>query len=237
MNVIIIGASSGIGKELVLQIAAADNQVGIIGRRAALLQEIAAQNSRHIYWEAADITQPAEFSAAFEALIATLGGLDLCVLSAGTGEINPSLDFALEEPTIRTNVLGWTNAVDRIYRYFERQGSGHLVVITSVSGVRGSRVAPAYNASKAYQINYAEGLRQKAAKAGLPIQITDIRPGLVDTRMAKGEGLFWVMPIEKCTRQILRAIRRRRATAVVTRRWQIVAWVLKRLPEVIYRKL
>ena len=69
-------------------------------------------------------------------------------------------------------------------------GGGHLVVITSVGGLRGGGAAPAYNASKAYQINYAEGLRQRVAKSGLPVTITDIRPGLVDTAMAKGEGLF-----------------------------------------------
>ena len=76
-------------------------------------------------------------------------------------------------------------------------GGGHLVVITSVGGLRGGGAAPAYNASKAYQINYAEGLRQRAAKSGLPLPVTDIRPGFVATKMAKGEGLFWVMPVDR----------------------------------------
>jgi short-subunit dehydrogenase len=62
-----------------------------------------------------------------------------------------------------------------------------------VAGIRGSRQAPSYNATKSYQINYLEGLRQKSRKS---IFVTDIRPGLVDTDMAKGEGLFWVMPVE-----------------------------------------
>lgn len=141
--------------------------------------------------------------------------MDLCVVSAGAGELNPGLDYALEEPAIRTNVVGWTAAVDWAYRLFERQGGGHLVVITSVGGLRGGGGAPAYNASKAYQMNYAEGLRQKAAKSRLPIFVTDIRPGFTATEMAKGEGLFWVMHVDKVADQLLRAVRRRRPVAVV----------------------
>ena len=79
------------------------------------------------------------------------------------GDLNPSLDFALEETAILTNVLGWTAAADWAYNRFERQGGGHLVVVSSVGGLRGGGAAPAYNASKAYQINYAEGLRPRAA--------------------------------------------------------------------------
>ena len=52
--------------------------------------------------------------------------------------------------------------------------------------------------------------------------------------MARGEGLFWVMPVERVVGQILRAIRRRKAVAVVTRRWRLVAWILRRLPDRIY---
>ena len=164
-------------------------------------------------------------------------GLELCIVAAGTGDLNPDLDFTVEASAIRTNILGWTAVVDWACRLFERQRGGHLVVISSVGGLRGSGAAPAYNASKAYQINYAEGLRQRVAKSGLPVTITDIRPGLVDTAMAKGEGLFWVQPVAKTVRQILRAVERRRHVAVVTRRWRIAAWLLRHLPESLYLKM
>lgn len=125
------------------------------------------------------------------------------------GDLNPGLDYALEEPAIRTNVVGWTAAGSTwATAVSEERGGGHLVVITSVGGLRGGGAAPAYNASKAYQINYAEGLRQRAAKSGLPLPVTDIRPGFVATEMAKGEGLFWVMPVDRVVEGIVRAIRR-----------------------------
>ena len=73
--------------------------------------------------------------------------------------------------------------------------------------------APAYNASKAFVSNYMEGLRQKVRKPNLPITVTDIQPGLVDTAMAQGEGLFRVAPPEKAARQIHEVIKRRRKHA------------------------
>ena len=207
------------------------------GRREALLEELAASRPGSFCYAAADIMDPAAACAALERLAGELGGMDLCVVSAGTGDLNPGLDYALEEPAIRTNVVGWTAAVDWAYGRFEERGGGHLVVITSVGGLRGGGAAPAYNASKAYQINYAEGLRQRAAKSRLPLYVTDVRPGFVDTAMAKGDGLFWVMPVEKAVRQIVRAVCRRRRVAVVTRRWRIAAWLLRHMPDGIYLKM
>ena len=234
---IVIGATSGIGRALAERLAAEGYRVGVTGRREALLEELAASRPGSFCYAAADIMDPAAACAALERLAGELGGMDLCVVSAGTGDLNPGLDYALEEPAIRTNVVGWTAAVDWAYGRFEEWGGGHLVVITSVGGLRGGGAAPAYNASKAYQINYAEGLRQRVAKSGLPVTITDIRPGLVDTAMAKGEGLFWVQPVAKTVRQILRAVERRRHVAVVTRRWRIAAWLLRHLPESLYLKM
>ena len=234
---IVIGATSGIGRALAERLAAEGYRVGVTGRREALLEELAATRPDSFCSAAADIMDPAAACAALERLAGELGGMDLCVVSAGTGDLNPGLDYALEEPAIRTNVVGWTAAVDWAYGRFEGQGGGHLVVISSVGGLRGSGAAPAYNASKAYQINYAEGLRQRVAKSGLPVTITDIRPGLVDTAMAKGEGLFWVQPVAKTVRQILPAVERRRHVAVVTRGWRIAAWLLRHLPESLYLKM
>ena len=156
---IVIGATSGIGRALAERLAAEGYRVGVTGRREALLEELAASRPGSFCYAAADIMDPAAACAALERLAGELGGMDLCVVSAGTGDLNPGLDYALEEPAIRTNVVGWTAAVDWAYGRFEERGGGHLVVITSVGGLRGGGAAPAYNASKAYQINYAEGLR------------------------------------------------------------------------------
>jgi short-subunit dehydrogenase len=161
----------------------------------------------------------------------------VAIVCSGVGDINVTLDYAVERPTIDTNVVGWTFTIDMFYHIFEQQGSGHLVAITSAGGLRGEPMAPAYSATKAYQINYMEALRKKAFKNGGHIIVTDIRPGLVDTAMAKGEGLFWVMTVDKVASQIIAAIRKKKSKAYVTRRWHILAIINKNLPFFLYKRM
>lgn len=153
------------------------------------------------------------------------------------GDINDKLDFEIEIRTIETNVIGWTFISDWAFNYFEKQKHGHLTAISSIAGLRGSRQSTSYNATKAYQINYLEGLRQKAARLKEPIFITDIRPGLVNTEMAKGDGLFWVMPVDKTALQIYKAIKKKKKIAYVTKRWKLIAAILKRIPGLIYDRI
>jgi short-subunit dehydrogenase len=234
---IVIGATSGIGKRLAKMLVADHFRVGITGRRTGQLLELKRESPDAFIVKSFDITEIDQVPGHLEDLARELGGLDLLVLSSGTGDINESLDFGIERRTINTNVTGFTLIADWAFNFFEAQGNGHLVAISSIGGLRGSRQAPAYNASKAYQINYLEGLRQKAARLKTPVFVTDIRPGLVDTAMAKGEGLFWVMPLDKTVKQIYKAIGSKKKIAYVTKRWRIIAAILKRIPSSFYDKM
>ena len=236
-TIIIIGATSGIGKTLFEKYAADCNRIGIVGRRTHLLDELRQEHPDMTVTATADITKQDEIARAIESLRAELKDIDLAIVCSGTGDINASLDFTVERPTIDTNVIGWTFVIDTLYQIFEQQGHGHLVAITSAGGLRGEPMAPAYSASKAYQINYMEALRKKAYKSCNHIHVTDIRPGLVDTAMAKGEGLFWVMPVEKVASQIVAAIRKQKSKAYVTKRWHVLAIINKNLPFSIYKKM
>jgi short-subunit dehydrogenase len=170
-------------------------------------------------------------------LIRQLGGLDLLILSSGTGDLNEELDFEIEKKTILTNVIGFTEIIDWSYQYFQEQKYGHIVAISSIAGIKGGRNAPSYNATKAYQINYLEGIRQKAHKQKLSIYVTDIRPGFVDTDMAKGEGKFWVASKGKAAQQIYSLIKRKKPVGYITKRWKIFALMLKILPTWIHKRL
>ena len=235
MNIIIIGATSGIGKALFEKYTTEENRLGIVGRRTNLLDELCQRHPSNTVTATADITKQEETELAICSLHKELGHVDLGIVCSGTGEINPSLNYDVERPTLDTNVTGWTFVIDSLYHIFEQQGHGHLVAITSAGGLRGEPIAPAYSATKAYQINYMEALRKKAFKAGGNIIVTDVRPGLVDTAMAKGEGLFWVMPVEKVVRQICAAIRRKKSKVYVTKRWHVLAIINKNLPFFLYR--
>ena len=236
-TIIIIGATSGIGRALFEKYATNGNRIGIVGRRTHLLDELYQEHPDTTITATADITKQDEIARAIDILYSELKHIDLAIVCSGTGDINASLDYAVERPTIDTNVMGWTFVVDTLYNIFEQQGHGHLVAITSAGGLRGEPMAPAYSASKAYQINYMEALRKKAYKSGNHIHITDIRPGLVNTAMAKGEGLFWVMSVEKVASQIITAIRKKMSKAYVTKRWNILAIINKNLPYALYKRL
>ncbi len=237
MNIVIIGATSGIGKALFEKYARGDNRIGIVGRRANLLDELCQKYPSKTITAKADITNLEEIEQAINALHKELEYIDLAIVCSGIGDINATLEYNVERLTIATNITGWTFVIDRLYNIFVQQGHGHLVAITSAGGFRGEPIAPAYSASKAYQINYMEALRKKAYKSGSQIYVTDIRPGLVNTAMAKGEGLFWVMPVEKVANQIIIAIHKNKYKAYVTKRWHILAIINKNLPFALYKRM
>ena len=234
---IVIGATSGIGNGLAKLLVANNFKAGITGRRTELLEELKQQNLTSFFVKTLDVTNTKTTVDKLEELVIEMDGLDLLIICSGIGDLNDDLDFAIERKTIDTNVLGFTCVADWAFNYFEKQKSGHLVGITSIGGLRGSRQAPSYNAAKAYQINYLEGLRQKARKLKMPIAITDIRPGFVDTDMAKGEGQFWVATVEKASQQIFKAIIRQKKVSYISKRWRLVAAILRRVPRSVYDRM
>lgn len=224
-NILIIGATSGIGKALYTHYISCGDTVAIMGRRKDILDDLYSNNPSRTIPLAVDISDCTQFNKAFSQTIESLQQLDIAIICAGVGDLNPALDVSKELETLSTNVIGWTNVIDTLYNYFDRQGKGHIVSITSIGGLQPTPIAPSYSASKAFQINYTKSLQAKAKLSNL--HITEIRPGLVDTRMAKGEGLFWVMPIEKATSQIIRAIEKRKTLCVVTKRWKLLNFIVK----------
>lgn len=233
---LIVGASSGIGKALARELVQNKYRVGVTGRREAHLQELQKEQPEQIQIAAFDTTEPNAIEQ-LEALEKSLKGIDLFIISAGIGHLNLDYDYSLENETNQLNVVAFTRLVNWSMRYFEKQGWGHLVNISSVASRRGGRQAPAYSASKAYQSIYLEGMAQKVAYDKLPIYTTDVRPGFVKTAMAKGDKMFLVSSKEKAARQIFRSIQRKKRIVYISRRWVIIAWILERIPWFIYKRM
>jgi short-subunit dehydrogenase len=234
---IVIGASSGIGKELAVVLSQNGFAVGLMARRIDLLEELKSNLPNFAFLRRADISDPSCAMAILENLIEEMGGVDLIIISAGTGFINPDLNWAMEKKTVDVNVCGFIAIANVAFRHFEQAGRGHLVGISSIAAIRGNGAAPAYSASKAFMSNYLEGLRVRARKTGLHILVSDIQPGFVDTAMAQGPNLFWVAPPQKAARQIYKAIQRKAKHAYVTKRWSVIGWLFKILPDFLYAKL
>ncbi len=234
---IIIGASSGIGKELARILSKDHYILGLAARRVELLHQLQEELDTDTIVEYIDISRPDEAMSRLSSLIAEMKDINIIIITSGTGYINNDLDWQKEKDTIDVNVSGVTSMINVSLKYFIKKNSGQLVVISSVAALRGGRDCPAYNASKSYISNYLEGIRCKVKKDDLNITVTDIRPGLVDTEMAKGDGLFWVQPVEKVARQIYAKIKKKKDVAYVTKRWRIIAFILKYLPDWLFNKI
>ena len=234
---IVIGATSGIGKSISEILIQNGYAVGVTGRRLEMLQSLKEKYPKQMCYSQMDVQELSSIESICNKLVHQLGGLDLLIISAGIGDENKMLDFAIENKVIKTNIQGFTCVADWGMNYFKKQGYGHLVNISSIAGLMGNGEAPSYNATKAFQINYLEGLRLNADKSGAEIIVTDIRPGYVDTDMAKGDGMFWVATVEKAAQQIFNAIKRKKKVVYITKRWRIIGIILKIMPYSLLRKL
>jgi short-subunit dehydrogenase len=233
---VIIGASSGIGRALAVVLSSDGYRVGIVARRTELLAQLSAELPGPSVIKTVDVSQPDQAIPLVRELIEELGDVELFIVNAGIGVLNKELAWDPERATIAVNVLGFAAMVNLAVAHLEARGSGHLVGISSIAALTGNRVAPAYNASKAFASNYLQGVRSRFNKLKLPVVVTDVQPGYVDTRMAKG-SLFWVASPQTAARQIVAAIRGRKPHVYVTRRWRLVAWLLKAIPDAVLARL
>jgi short-subunit dehydrogenase len=234
---IIIGATSGIGKALADTFILKEYSVGLAGRRISLLDDLKKKNPDRCFTKYLDVSQTTEAINQFKELITEMEGVDIVVISSGVGYDNKDLQWSPEKETIDVNVSGFTAMANVAMHHFLSKGTGHLVSISSIAALRGDGDAPAYNASKAFVSNYVEGLRKKVTKLGLPISVTDIQPGFVNTAMAKGDGLFWVASPQKASQQICDAIERKKKHAYITKRWRLIACLMKVMPDFIYNRI
>ncbi len=235
-KVVIIGATSGIGRSLAKQYAARGYQVGVTGRRQELLNSLQQKFPANILTACFDITS-ADASEHIEELVSRLQGMDIFIYNAGYGDTSKPLNWEIENTTISTNVTGFAVACNYAFNYLADKPGGQIVGISSIASIRGSGWAPAYSASKAFMSNYLEGLHLKAKALKSNIAVTDIQPGYVDTSMAKSDRKFWVATPDKAAAEIIDSIDRKKFRVYITRRWALVAYVLRNIPGWYYRKV
>jgi short-subunit dehydrogenase len=234
---IVVGATSGIGRGLAEILVENGYKVGIAGRRTELLNEIKGQNEDAYITKTIDVTKIDILGEKLNEMVDELCGLDLFVISSGTGNRNLNFTYELEKPAVDVNVVGFTYIADWAFDFFSKQKQGQIVAITSVAGIRGLRFSPSYSASKAYQINYLESLEAQFKKNKTPITLTEIRPGFVRTDLVKGDDIFWVASVEKAVKQMYKAIVSKKRLAYITKRWAFIGCVMKILPRFIFQKV
>ena len=235
---IVIGASSGIGREVGRLLIDDGWHVGIVARRQERLLELQSGCPERVSVLAADVREPA-VTTRLGTLIGEMGGIDLLFYAAGIGKYGICIDEEAEMSTVETNVVAFTRVIDYIYNYMSSGGKGgHIAVITSIAGTKGLGAAPAYSATKAFQSTYIEALEQQSRMTAAPVTFTDIRPGFVDTPLLAGTRRFpMLMDVEHVARLIVRAIYKRRHVSVIDWRWRLLTAAWRLLPPALWRRL
>lgn len=237
---IIVGATSGIGYEVMKILTAKGWEVGIAGRRQNLLFEIQRTNLNVVATECIDVTKD---NAANKLLtmIGKMGGIDLYFHSSGIGYQNPSLDVDRELRTVETNALGFTRMVTAAFKYFEQhpEREGQIAVISSIAGTKGLGASPAYSATKRYVNHYLECLCQLIHIRGIKnITISDIRPGFVRTALlADGGNYPFQLDVTKVAEEIVEKVERKKAIITVDWKYRIVVFFWRLIPRWLWIRL
>jgi short-subunit dehydrogenase len=238
-KIIIVGGTSGIGAALVRECVKRGYIVGVTGRRIDVLRDMKVELNNAIFIQCMDISFPEKAQEELIQLIHEMGGMDIIVVNSGT--MNARLDFQSQNNIVKVNVVGFMAMASAALEYFMKKGSGHIVGISSCVASRGIKTSPAYSASKAFVANYLEGIRARLRSLNVPLYVTDIRPGLVNTAMTQDPtiakryftALCGATP-EAAAREICDAIEQRKSCAYVTKSWKILGRLLQILPDCIF---
>ena len=236
-KIIIIGATSGIGREVALVYIAQGWTVGAAGRRAAELESLRAMAPDQVFTQVLDVTK-SDAPGHLYTLINKVGGMDLFLLSSGIGKQNYTLETDIELATAATNVEGFIRMTNAAYHYFEKQGYGHLAVISSIAGTKGLGAAAAYSATKGFQHMYIDALDQLSRMQKLNISFTDIRPGFVATPLLKSSKRYpMLMQAPIVALDIVDALKRKKRVAIIDWRFRLLVGFWRLIPKWIWLRL
>ncbi len=240
LRVFITGASSGLGAALAAHYASHGAQLGLVGRRADALAQVAdalpGESARYI----ADVADAAAMAAAAQDFLQRFGTPDIVIANAGVS-VGTLTEYAEDSPVfarvLQTNVIGPVNTFQPFIAPMRAAGRGRLVGIASVAGVRGVPGAGAYSASKAAAISYLESLRVELHTSG--VRVVTVSPGYIATPMTAVNkySMPFMLPADVAARRIARVIAQGRRFAVVPWQMAIVARIMKFLPPWAYDRL
>ena len=240
MNVFLTGASSGLGEALARHYAREGAVLGLVARRGEVVEKLAASLGTPCEVFAADVRDVAAMREAGREFIARRGVPDVVIANAGIsiGNLtNEPSDVEVFREILDTNVLGMVNTFQPFVEAMRARGSGKLVGIASVAGIRGLPGATGYSASKAAAIRYLEGLRVELKRSG--VKVVTIMPGYVATAMTAKNPyrMPFIITADDAARRFARVIASGKRQAIVPWPMAIVGRLLHVLPAWIYDAL
>lgn len=234
-RIVVVGATSGIGLDVARLFISRGWFVGVAGRNTQMLDALKQENPSQVYTAVIDITH-SDAPERLSHLIEEMSGMDVYFLSSGIGYNNPQLDETKELDTLRTNGEGFTRMIGAAYRYFRLRKKGQIVAISSVAATRGMGSAPAYSATKRFQMHYLQSIRQLATTDSLHLAVTEIRPGFVDTPLLRDGKYPMLMESKIVAQAIVKAVIRRKRLLTFDWRYRLLVAFWRMIPVRIWEK-
>jgi short-subunit dehydrogenase len=226
--VMITGASSGIGRGLALELSLRGARLGLVARRAALLNEIVGEivaNGGKGIALAADVQDATALRGVADRLRTEFGRIDVLIANAGIGlsEDAAEMQSAQFARVFNVNVIGAANSMVAVVQEMVAQGSGQIAVISSLAAYRGLPKSAAYCASKAALSAFFESVRLDLKGKG--IAVTIIHPGFIKTPLTEGRhaDMPFLMELQDAVQLIVGAIERRKKSYAFP--WQLASIV------------
>lgn len=243
-NVIITGASSGIGKELAKLYARTGANVALTARRKDVLKKIVEELKSSgakgkILLATLDVSDTDQNFKVIPKLVKELGGLDLIVLNAGISTTSSfgGRSFEADRAVIETNLIGAMAGVEAVLPIFQKQKSGQIVAISSVASFRGLPGSASYSSSKAGLSVYMEALRGEVKRYGISVSV--IHPGFIDTPINnRMKSRPFVISVERGAQKIFKRIENKVLSATVPWfPWVFLGYLMKHIPEFLWSKI
>ena len=244
-NILITGASSGLGKGMAIQFAKQGSNLALCARRLENLESLKAELEQinptiTVIIKTLDVNDhPAVFDI-FNQFKAELGSLDRVIINAGMGK-GASIGtgyFHANKQTAETNFIAALAQAEAAMEIFRAQNSGHLVTISSISAVRGFRRAmTVYAATKAAITSLSEGIRVDVMHT--PIKVSCIHPGFIRSEINETvEKVPFIVDTETGCKALVKAINKEKANSFVPNwPWSFLHWILRIVPISTLRKM
>lgn len=240
-TILITGASSGLGEHMARIYAAKGRNLALCARRTdrleALKAELLAKHSGiRISVRALDVNDHEQVFAVFRDFASELGGFDRVIINAGLGKGQPigtGSFFKANLRTAQTNFVAALAQAEAAMELFRQQNSGHLVLVSSMSALRGlGGNLTTYAASKAGLTALGEGLQSECIKRKLPIKVTILHPGYIETELSKSsKATPFMVDTETGCRAMVAAIEREpREAKVPSWPWTLIGLVMRHAP-------
>jgi short-subunit dehydrogenase len=250
-TILITGASSGLGAEMARQFAAKGHDLALCARRTERLEELRAEilaahpagngAPRRVELRALDVNDDAQVFEVVRAFRDDFGGLDRVVVNAGLGKGAPlgTGRFDVNRETAMTNFVAALAQAEAAMEVFREQNAGHLVLVSSMSAMRGMpKSMTVYAATKAALSHLGEGLQYELL--GKPIKVTVLHCGYIASEMNERvqQQVRFMVPTEQGVRAMVAAIEKEKAHAYVPALpWTALAPVMKHAPLPVLRRL